>query len=36
MSVMRNLFGSVFVHKCLMMSKDVEYTTFEMFFHADE
>ena len=31
MSVKQNLFVSVFVHKCLMMLNDVEYTTFEMF-----
>ena len=31
MSVKQNLFVSVFVHKCLMMLKDVEYTTFKMF-----
>ena len=24
-------FASVFVHKCLMMLNDVEYTTFKMF-----
>ena len=31
MSVKQNLFASVFVHKCLMMLNDVEYTTFKMF-----
>ena len=31
MSVKQNLFVLVFVHKCLMMLNDVEYTTFEMF-----
>ena len=31
MSVTQNLFVSVFVHKCLMMLNDVEYTTFKMF-----
>ena len=31
MSVKQNLFVSVFVHKCLMVSNDVEYTTFKMF-----
>ena len=31
MSVKQNLFVSVFVHKCLMMLHDVEYTTFKMF-----
>ena len=31
MSVKLNLFVSVFVHKCLMMLNDVEYTTFKMF-----
>ena len=31
MLVKQNLFVSVFVHKCLMMLKDVEYTTFKMF-----
>ena len=31
MSVKQNLFVLVFVHKCLMMLKDVEYTTFKMF-----
>ena len=30
-SVKLNLFVSVFVHKCLMMLNDVEYTTFKMF-----
>ena len=30
-SVTQNLFVSVFVHKCLMMLNDVEYTTFKMF-----
>ena len=30
-SVKKNLFVSVFVHKCLMMLNDVEYTTFKMF-----
>ena len=30
-SVKQNLFVSVFVHKCLMMLNDVEYTTFKMF-----
>ena len=32
MSVKQNLFVSVFVHKCLMMLNDVEYTIFKMFF----
>ena len=31
MSVKQNVFISVFVHKCLMMLNDVEYTTFKMF-----
>ena len=31
MSVKQNFFASVFVHKCLMMLTDVEYTTFKMF-----
>ena len=33
MSVKQNLFvsNSVFVHKCVMMLNDVEYTTFKMF-----
>ena len=31
MSVKQNLFVSVFVHKCLMILNDVEYTTFKMF-----
>ena len=31
MSVTQKLFVSVFVHKCLMMLNDVEYTTFNMF-----
>ena len=31
MSVKQNLFVSVFVHKCLMVLNDVEYTTFKMF-----
>ena len=31
MSVEQNLFVSVFVHECLMMLNDVEYTTFKMF-----
>ena len=31
MSVKQNLFVSVFVHKCLMMLNDVEYTTSKMF-----
>ena len=31
MSVKQNLFVLVFVHKCLMMLNDAEYTTFEMF-----
>ena len=31
MSVKQNLFVSVFVHKCLIMLYDVEYTTFKMF-----
>ena len=30
MSVKQNLFVSIFVHKCLMMLNDVEYTTFKM------
>ena len=30
-SVKQNLFLSVFVHECLMMLNDVEYTTFKMF-----
>ena len=28
---MQNLFVSVFVHECLMMLNDAEYTTFKMF-----
>ena len=31
MPVKQNLFVSVFVHKCLMMLNNVEYTTFKMF-----
>ena len=31
MSAKQNLYVSVFVHKCLMMLNDVEYTTFKMF-----
>ena len=31
MSVMQNLFVSVFVHNCLIVLNDVEYTTFKMF-----
>ena len=31
MSVTQNLLVSVFVHECLMMLNDVEYTTFKMF-----
>ena len=31
MSVKQNLFVSVFVHKCLIMLNDAEYTTFKMF-----
>ena len=31
MSVKQNVFVSVFVHKCLMMLNDVEYTAFKMF-----
>ena len=31
MSVKQNFFVSVFVHKCLMVLNDVEYTTFKMF-----
>ena len=31
MSVKQNLFVSVFVHECLMMLNDAEYTTFKMF-----
>ena len=31
MSVKQNFFVSVFVHKCLMVMNDVEYTTFKMF-----
>ena len=31
MSVKQNLFVAVFVHKCLMVLKDVEYTSFKMF-----
>ena len=31
MQVKQNFFVSVFVHKCLMMLNDVEYTTFKMF-----
>ena len=31
MSVKQNLFVSVFVHKCLIMLNNVEYTTFKMF-----
>ena len=30
MSMKQNLFVSVFVHKCLMMLNDAEYTTFKM------
>ena len=30
-SAKQNLFLSVFVHKCLMMLNDVEYTTFKLF-----
>ena len=30
-SVKQNLFVSIFVHKCLMVLKAVEYTTFKMF-----
>ena len=30
-SVKQNLFVSAFVHKCLMMLNDAEYTTFKMF-----
>ena len=30
MLVKQNLFVSVFVHKCLMMLNDVEYTTFKI------
>ena len=30
-SVKLNLFVSVFVHKCLIVLNDVEYTTFKMF-----
>ena len=30
-SVKQNLFLSVFVHECLMMLNDVEYTTFKIF-----
>ena len=31
MSVKQNLFVAVFVHECLMMFNDVEYTTFKVF-----
>ena len=31
MSMKQNVFVSVFVHECLMMLNDVEYTTFKMF-----
>ena len=31
MSVKQNLFVSVFVHECLMMLNDVEYSKFKMF-----
>ena len=31
LSVQQNSFVSVFVHRCLMMLNDVEYTTFKMF-----
>ena len=31
MSVKQNFFVWVFVHKCLMMLNDAEYTTFKMF-----
>ena len=31
MSEKQNLFVSAFVHKCLMVLNDVEYTTFKMF-----
>ena len=31
MSVKQNFFVSVFVHKCLMMLNNVEYTTSKMF-----
>ena len=31
MSVKQSFFVSVFVHECLMMLNDVEYTTFKMF-----
>ena len=31
MSLKQNLFIPVFVHKCLMMWNDVEYTTSKMF-----
>ena len=31
MSVKQNLFVSIFVHKCLMVLNDVEYTTFKLF-----
>ena len=31
MSVKQNFFVSVFVHKCLMVLNDVEYTIFKMF-----
>ena len=31
MSVKQNLFVSVFAYKCLLVLKDVEYTTFKMF-----
>ena len=31
MSVKQNLFVSFFVHKCLMMLNDAEYTTYKMF-----
>ena len=31
MSVKQNLFVSVFIHKCLVVLNDVEYTTFKTF-----
>ena len=31
MSVMQNVCVSVFVHECLMVLNDAEYTTFKMF-----
>ena len=31
MSVKQNFFVSAFVHECLIMLNDVEYTTFKMF-----